>query len=122
MDTEVFDAMVEEAWNTLPEAFREKLENVEIIIDEWPDPHTLRMAHVHNPLGLLGFYHGIPLTERSAGYHMVAPDKISLYRQPIMLNCHSAQELRERINHVLRHEIAHHFGISDDRLREIGAY
>jgi predicted Zn-dependent protease with MMP-like domain len=122
MGVDEFDAMVEEAWNALPETFRAQLHNVEVVVEEWPDDNTLRIAHVRNPLRLLGFYHGVPLTKRGLGYHMVTPDKISLYRQPIALSCRNSDELRALIAHVMRHEIAHHFGISDARLRDIGAY
>ena len=122
MNPEEFDRLVDEAWDGLPEEFRARLSNVEIVIDEWPDAETLRQAHIRHPAELLGFYHGIPLTERGSGYQMVAPDKISLYRRPIMMHCHTVDELRAEIAHVLRHEIAHHFGISDERLRDIGAY
>lgn len=122
MSSDEFDALVDEAWSSLPDTFKAQLQNVEVVIEDWPDAHTMRLAKVRNPLALLGFYHGVPLTERGIGYHMVTPDKISLYREPITQSCHSMKKLREAIAHVLRHEIAHHFGISDARLHELGAY
>ncbi|HEY3289079.1 MAG TPA: metallopeptidase family protein [Anaerolineae bacterium] len=122
MSADDFDALVDEAWKNLPEAFKSQLRNVEIVIEDWPDAHTLHLARIRNPLSLLGFYHGVPLTERGLGYHMVTPDKISLYREPIMQSCPDREHLGEAIAHVLRHEIAHHFGISDARLHELGAY
>ena len=122
MDAQTFDRLAEEAWDGFPAEFRDQLRNVEIVIEEWPDAATLRLAHARHPAELLGFYHGIPLTERGSGYQMVTPDKISLYRQPILLHCRTEDELRAEIAHVLRHEVAHHFGISDERLRDIGAY
>lgn len=122
MDAETFEGLVEEAWDALPESFRAQLDNVEVIVEEWPDAETLRLAKVRHPSQLLGFYHGVPLTERTRGYHMVAPDRISLYRQPILLHCRTADDVRSLVPHVLRHEIAHHFGISDARLHELGAY
>jgi predicted Zn-dependent protease with MMP-like domain len=119
---DAFDELVEQAWDGLPEQFRAQLNNVEVVVEEWPDAETLRLAGVRHPAALLGFYHGVPLTTRRQGYNLVAPDKISLYRQPILLQCRTLDELRDTITHVLRHEIAHHFGIGDDRLRELGAY
>ena len=98
-----FDDMVEAAWNALPEKFRAQLENVEVVVEELPDANTLRLAHVRNPLGLLGFYHGVPLTERGHGYHTVVPDKISLYRQAILLSCRNSDELRALIAHIVKH-------------------
>lgn len=117
-----FQQYVGEALEALPATFREKLDNVEIIVDAWPDRETLRKARVSHPAGLLGFYHGVPQTRRTHQYGLVLPDKISLYYYPIVMRCASDEEVREMIRRVLYHEIAHHFGINDDRLREIGAY
>ena len=122
MDPEEFDRLVEDAWEGFPEAFRSRLVNVEVVVEEWPDSETMRLAHVRHRAALLGFYHGVPLTGRGHGYSLVAPDKISLYRQPILMQCRTLDEVRATVSHVLQHEIAHHFGISDARLRELGAY
>jgi predicted Zn-dependent protease with MMP-like domain len=122
MDREAFAESVREALETLPLQFREKLQNVEIVVEDWPDRETMRLAGVRNRAGLLGFYHGIPLPERTQGYNLVAPDKISIYRQPILLQGRGPRKVRETVLRVVRHEIAHYFGIDDERLREIGAY
>ena len=122
METEQFEELVVQVVNDLPEFFQERLDNVDVIVEEFPDRHTMRLARVRSPYDLLGFYHGVPLTERTANYGLVAPDKISIYRRPIEIRCHSDEELRETIRRVVLHEIAHHFGLSDNRLREIGAY
>ena len=122
METEQFEELVTQVVNDLPEFFQERLDNVDVIVEEFPDRHTMRLARVRSPYDLLGFYHGVPLTERTANYGLVAPDKISIYRRPIEIRCHSDEELRETIRRVVLHEIAHHFGLSDNRLREIGAY
>lgn len=122
MNRDAFERMVEEAINALPDAFRQKLDNVEVVVEDWPDPHTMRVAGVRHPEQLLGLYHGVPQTVRSSHYGMVLPDKISIYRQPILKRCRSEEQVRQVTQRVIRHEIAHHFGIGDDRLREIGAY
>ena len=122
MQTDRFIQFVAEALESLPESFAEKMDNVEVVVEEWPDSETLRLAGVRSPAGLLGFYHGVPLTLRTAGYNMVAPDKISIYRRPILMHCRTGAEVRETVHRVVRHEIAHYFGIDDERLREIGAY
>jgi len=122
MERDRFTQLVAEALESLPDSFAEKMENVEVVVEDWPDPATLRLAGVRNAAGLLGFYHGIPLTQRTAGYNLVAPDKISIYRRPILLHCRTTAEVRETVQRVVRHEIAHYFGIDDERLREIGAY
>jgi predicted Zn-dependent protease with MMP-like domain len=123
MDIEEFEDVVAESIEGLPDTFFEKIENLEIEVEEWPDRETMRLAGVRQRAQLMGFYHGIPLTERTHGYNMVPPDKISIYRQPILLYCQATgEDLRETIRHVVQHEIAHYFGISDERLHEIGAY
>jgi predicted Zn-dependent protease with MMP-like domain len=122
MEPDDFERIVTEALDQLPQVFRDRLDNVEIVVEEWPDRETLRLAGVKHPGELLGFYHGVPLTERSQGYNLILPDKISIYRQPILMQCRTPKEARAMIHHVLRHEVAHYFGIDDDRLREIGAY
>lgn len=114
--------LVAQALEALPQVFRERLSNVEIVVEDWPDPETMRLAGIKHPGELLGFYHGVPLTKRTHDYGLVLPDKISLYRRPILLSCRTRREVEETIQRVLRHEIAHHFGIEDERLREIGAY
>lgn len=122
MDRESFAKLVLEALDTLPGQFREKLQNVEFAVEDWPDWATMRLAGVRNRASLLGFYHGIPLPERTQGYNMVMPDKISIYRRPILMQARNAREVRERVFRVVHHEVAHYFGIDDERLREIGAY
>jgi predicted Zn-dependent protease with MMP-like domain len=122
MTQEEFEQVVAEAVQALPDHLRDRLDNVEIVVEEWPDPNTLRLAEVQHRTNLLGFYHGVPQTHRTSYYGLVLPDKISIYRQPILMRCNSDEEVRALASHVVRHEIAHHFGISDDRLHELGAY
>jgi predicted Zn-dependent protease with MMP-like domain len=122
MDLTSFERWVAEAIDSLPPHIQDKLENVEIVLEDWPDPDTMRKAGVRHRSQVLGFYHGVPQTRRTSHYGLVLPDKITIYRRPIELQCRTADEVRETVHAVVRHEIAHHFGIDDDRLREIGAY
>ncbi len=122
MDEALFERFVAEALEALPEVFRSRLENVEIVVEDWPDRRTVRLAGVRSPADLLGFYHGVPLTRRTSNYMLVLPDKISIYRQPILMRCRTPEEIRAMVARTLRHEIAHYFGIDDERLEEIGAY
>jgi predicted Zn-dependent protease with MMP-like domain len=118
----LFERFISEAVQDLPADFRSKLDNIEITVEEWPDARTLRLTGIRDPRELLGYYRGVPRSRRTHRYGLVLPDQIILYRRPIEMRCHTVDELRSSIYHVLYHEIAHHFGISDDRLREIGAY
>ena len=87
------------------------LDNVAVVVEDWPDLHTLRLAGVASRYQLLGFYHGVPQTARSAHYGLVTPDRISIYRRPIEAQCRTEDELRETVRRVVLHEMAHHFGI-----------
>ncbi|MGE5140083.1 MAG: metallopeptidase family protein, partial [Rudaea sp.] len=87
-----FQRMVDDAWDALPAQFRDRLDNVAISVEELADPYTLSMAGVRHPYELLGFYHGVPLTERTHDYGMVAPDRISLYRRPILAQSRTAEQ------------------------------
>lgn len=120
---DAFERFAEEALREMPAFFRDRLQNVAIVVEDWPDRETLRLAGLRRPGDLLGFYHGIPLTERTSAYGNVVPDRISIYRSPILIHCRrTGEDVRSTVQHVLRHEVAHYFGIDDDRLMEIGAY
>jgi predicted Zn-dependent protease with MMP-like domain len=112
IDRPRFEELVAEAIDSLPRWVLERLENVEVLVEEQP------------PVGepnLLGRYHGIPLTNRS-NYWGVLPDTITLYRSTIEHSARHDTELRTIIVHTIEHEVAHFFGISDERLRDLGAY
>jgi predicted Zn-dependent protease with MMP-like domain len=122
MNRQEFEKLVAEALDNLPQYFQDKMNNVEVLILPWPSPSELRRAGVKSGYTLLGLYSGIPLTSRSHNYALVPPDTITLYQRPI----EHAAKVPERIPALVRstviHELAHHFGISDERLRELGAY
>jgi predicted Zn-dependent protease with MMP-like domain len=117
-----FEELVAEALNSLPPDIQEKLENVEVVVEWRPSPAQMRRMGLGSGQTLFGLYEGVPLTERTSGYGMVLPDKITIFRQPIEAYCHSDQEVRQTVRRTVLHELAHHFGISDERLRELGAY
>jgi len=122
MERHAFELLVVEALNELPAAFQAKMDNVEVVVEDWPDRETMRKAEVSHPAQLLGFYQGVPQTKRTHRYGLVLPDKISIYQRSIEMRCRTKAQVRATIGRVLRHEIAHHFGLDDDRLRAIGAY
>ncbi|MEJ2212336.1 MAG: metallopeptidase family protein, partial [Anaerolineae bacterium] len=105
MDRIDFEEIVADALDALPEEFRNRLDNVEIVVQDWPSPETMRQAGVRHRSQLLGFYHGIPLTERGQGYYLVLPDKISIYRGPILMHTRTPEEARQTIHRVVRHEM-----------------
>ncbi|MQA02175.1 MAG: hypothetical protein GEV07_05425 [Streptosporangiales bacterium] len=104
-----FERLVDEALDGIPPEFTEMMENVALVIeDDPPQP------------GLLGLYQGVPLTERGQWYAGVLPDRISVYRNPICAICNTPDEVAEEVRVTVVHEIAHHFGIDDERLHELG--
>ena len=118
-----FEQLVAEALDDLPPFFQEKLDNVEVLVQPWPTPHELRSVGLSRGHMLLGLYSGVPLTERTHAYNLVPPDTITLFQGPIELVAGSDHEaIREQVRHTVVHEIAHYFGISDERLHELGAY
>ncbi|MGA2670472.1 MAG: metallopeptidase family protein [Dehalococcoidia bacterium] len=119
MEREEFEALVEKAIDNLPQEFKSKLENVDVVVEEWPTRGQLRQAkHIH-PTQLLGLYQGVPQTRRGQGYALVLPDKISIFQRPIEAQCRFDDEIEAKIEEVVRHEIAHHFGLDDETLRKI---
>jgi len=119
MNREAFQELVEKALQRLPEEFRDHLENVDVIIEDWPSPQQLASARVRHRAGLLGLYEGVPVTERGQRYNLVLPDKITIFQKPVEVICHSPKEVELEVERVLRHEIGHHFGIGEGRLRMI---
>jgi predicted Zn-dependent protease with MMP-like domain len=110
---ERFEELVAEACDGLPEWIRERLDNVDVLVERRPPP---------GQENLLGYYHGVPLTKRGSNYTFVPPDRIVLFRSNLLRAARTEDELRERIRRTVVHEFAHFFGISDRRLRELGAY
>ena len=104
-----FEAMVVTALDSLPEELGRLMTNVAVTVEHGPGPP-----------GLLGLYQGIPLTSRSTQYAGVLPDRITIYRQAICAICHSEQEVADEVRRTVIHEVAHHFGIDDSRLTELG--
>jgi predicted Zn-dependent protease with MMP-like domain len=112
--------MVEQAVAELPEHFRDQLANLEFTTED-------EAGESYGGAGaagrvLLGVYHGVPLTRRGRGYTMALPDRIVIFQRPIESLARDEDDLRAQVRRVVRHEIAHYFGISDERLREIDAY
>ena len=121
MDRAEFENLVLKALEELPADFREKLENVDIVIENEPDMGIAKALGLGTKGRLLGLYQGVPLKRRTHYYGMVLPDKITLYKDNIeRASSRAGIEIGEQVKHVLQHEIAHHFGISDGRLRHLG--
>ncbi len=117
-ETTDFYELVERALERLPPELPELLENVAIVVDDWPTYSTPLVADDGYDT-LYGLYEGIPLMERGAGYQGTLPDKITIFRGPLERDFPRG-ELEEQIRITVVHEIAHHFGIDEDRLEDLG--
>lgn len=122
MDEETFKQIVIEALEDLPPQFAEVMENVEVIVEDRAKPQHRRAVGLKPGHTLYGLYQGIPLTERTHNYNLVAPDTITIFREPLVRDFPQPDRLRAQIRRTVLHEIAHFFGIDDDRLHELGAY
>ena len=122
MDREKFEELVDKAVQSLPEEFLGHLDNVEVVVSDRPTVDQLRRNKIVANQTLLGLYEGVPQTRRGSNYGMVLPDKITIFQKTIETKCRNDEEVLVEIEHVVKHEIAHHFGISDARLREIDRY
>lgn len=109
VDPERFEMMVSEALDGIPEELGELMSNVAVTVQ-----------HDGGPRGLLGVYQGVPLTRRSGFYAGTLPDRITIYRRAICAICTSEPEVVEQVRRTVIHEVGHHFGIGDARLRELG--
>ena len=110
------------ALSELPPEIHKMMENVAVVVQRYPTAQQLSAAGVGPNLSLLGLYEGVPLTERTSSYGMILPDKISIFQDPIERICTNDVGIMREARRTVLHEIAHHFGISDQRLREIGGY
>ncbi len=118
---ERFEELVEEALAEIPDALWQAIDNVAVMVEEWPTPRQQAVAGAGRLL--LGLYEGVPLTVRSTAYGLIPPDKITIFRQPILQICGADETLiRSQVRRTVLHEVAHHFGISDERLHQLGAY
>ncbi|MHB1354973.1 MAG: metallopeptidase family protein [Anaerolineae bacterium] len=115
-----FENLVAQALDTLPEWVQEYMSNVLVTVEPWPNASQLQAAEITPGKTLLGLYQGIPLTQRGRGYQLVPPDRISLFQGPLESYANNDLALKQLIRRTIIHEIAHHFGFSEEKLRELG--
>lgn len=117
-DTE-FEKLIGQAMDELPEKYMSRLDNVAIVYEDEPTPTQRKQLKLHCHETLFGLYEGIPLAQRGAGYNLVLPDKITLFKLPMLQASHDLPSLQEQIKNTLWHEIAHHFGLDHDRIHAL---
>jgi predicted Zn-dependent protease with MMP-like domain len=114
-----FEAVVERALRGLPRAFRDKLRNVAVVVEDWADDETLEEMGIEPPDTLYGLYRGVDLTRRDSSYGNVLPDTVTIYQGPIEEDCEDEDEMAEVIRDTVVHEIGHYFGLDDETMHRI---
>jgi predicted Zn-dependent protease with MMP-like domain len=111
VDEDTFGRLVEEALDSIPPELGRLMRNVAVLVEDYGGSPNL-----------LGPYQGVPLTSRTSSYAGVLPDRITIYRLPLCRRARDLEDVVRQVRHTVIHEVAHHFGISDERLEELGAY
>jgi predicted Zn-dependent protease with MMP-like domain len=119
IDRAAFTRLVQESIDSLPQNFRKLLENVAVLVEDFPSPETMRDMRLRSPYQLLGLYHGIPLDKRGSYYGNVPPDVVIIYQIPIERACATEDEIREQVRDTVIHEVGHFFGFGEAELRDV---
>ncbi len=117
-----FEALVAEALDDLPPYVRQRMDNVAVLVEEWPEPDRLERFGLNPDQELLGLYEGVNRLERTGSYHLATPDRITLFWRPLVDEVGSGdrEALRREVRKTVIHEVAHHFGIDDEELERLG--
>jgi predicted Zn-dependent protease with MMP-like domain len=116
---EEFDKIISQAMDELPPDYIERLNNVLVTYEDDPSPAQREQLKLRCNQSLFGLYEGIPLTKRGAGYNMVLPDRITIFKNPILAYSQDLPSFKMQVKHTLWHEIAHYYGLDHDRIHEL---
>ncbi len=117
MSPDEFEKIVDTTIENLPSEFASKMENVDVLIEDWPSNFEMSSIQTHPGKSLLfGLYRGVPKTKRGNYYSGVLPDKITIFAGPILLVSKDKEDAEKRIKDTVLHEIGHHFGLSDEEI------
>lgn len=119
VNDEEFSALISRAMDELPQEYIRGLDNVVITYDDEPSEQQRVEMKLRSHESLFGLYQGVPLTKRGAGYNLVLPDKITIFKFPMLAATHDEASLYKQVKHTLWHEIAHYYGLGHDRIHEI---
>jgi len=115
-----FEVLVARALDGLPELIGERMDNIDVVIEEWPAREQYRRLGLNPDEWLFGLYEGTPLLERGITSDPLLPDKSTIFKGPLEEACENEDQVAEEIRRTVVHEVAHHFGIDEDRLRDLG--
>jgi len=119
IDNKQFELIAAQALDELPKKYTDNMDNVAIVYADDPTPIQRQELKLHCNQSLYGLYQGIPLTKRGIGYNLVLPDKITIFKKPLIESSQDLAALKANVKHTLWHEIAHHFGLGHDRIHEL---
>jgi len=119
MKLEEFEKLVEKAWKSIPKKFREKVDNLLILVKEEPDETALKLLKKRGGM-ILGYYKGVPFNRRGVHYSLVPPDTVVIFKNPLERISPTREELEAKVREVLLHEIGHYFGFGEEELRRMG--
>lgn len=119
LSDEAFATLISQAMDELPEEYITRLDNVAVTYEDEPTPDQRTKLKLRCDQTLYGLYEGIPLTKRGMGYNLVLPDKITLFKLPLIAASHDFDDLKRRTKHTLWHEIAHYYGLDHARIHEL---
>ena len=114
-----FEDLVERALRRLPRKFKDKLANIAVVVEDWPDDETLADLGIEPPDTLYGLYRGVDLTHRDSGYGNVLPDTVTIYQGPIEEDCADEEEMADLVRETVIHELGHYFGLDDETMERI---
>lgn len=122
MEKVKFEELAERAFENLPDVFKERIDNVQIVVEDYPSDDQMKRLKISSRYELLGLYEGIPLENRGTWYGSTptVPDRISLFQKNIEAACRTEKEIERKIQEVLIHEIGHYFGMSEKAIRDAG--
>ncbi len=121
MTEERFEKLVAEALQRIPRRFREAMRNVVLVIEDEPTPEVLADSGIEPPDTLYGLYEGTPLTEREWGHVVEFPDRVTIFRNPILEDAEDEDDVFRAIGETVIHEFGHHFGLSEEEIDEVEA-
>lgn len=116
---ELFESIIGEAMDRLPELYAKRMNNVGITWEYEPSAEQRQKLKLHCNQTLFGLYEGIPLTQRRSNYNLVLPDKITIFKNPLCASVQNIAQLKKQVYHTLWHEVAHHFGLNHKRIHEL---
>src|SRR5437773_6937539 len=119
MTRQEFERLVFTALRKLPHPFRDKLQNVAVVVEDWADDETLEDLGIEPPDTLYGLYRGVDLTRRDSSYGNVLPDTVTIYQGPIEEDCVDEEEMAELVRETVVHELGHYFGLDDETMERI---